>query len=177
MNGVAAAGGGGVCFRGACPCGHQWGLVRDSAVHREHVFWSCPVAVAVREQIQAGLGQVGGLERHHLWLLATPSPACCSSVWQIVCLAAVSAMEFGRKRLWAQLRQGGVSDSWVAEVGRAAGLRFWAELQDFVLDRGRVVGSGWDRATAAAGPGHPFLQKDLPGVPGWSLHVPVGLNE
>ncbi len=108
-------------------------------MHRLHAFWECPIAQAVHQQLQLGLGGVQ-LEWAHVWLFQTPTQACQLPVWQVVGLAALGAMEHGRRRLWAQARQDGRLEDLVGVVGRAAGLFFWSELQDYILARRGVFG-------------------------------------
>jgi hypothetical protein len=57
------------------------------------------VAVAVREQLMAALGVAPS--KAAVWLLASPTPACCGLAWVAVGLAALEAMEHGRRLLWA----------------------------------------------------------------------------
>jgi hypothetical protein len=79
-----------------CPCSlHR----PPPPSQRLHAFWECPVALAVREQLRAALGMAP--PRAAVWLLASPTPACCGLAWVAVCLAALDAMEHGRKLLWA----------------------------------------------------------------------------
>jgi hypothetical protein len=40
------------------------------------------------------------IELWHLWLV-DPPPSVCKIVWRVVVLAAIGAMEQGRKRLWS----------------------------------------------------------------------------
>ena len=59
------------------------------------------MAAAVRKELWDGLGSA----RHNLscadvWLLRPP-PGVCGGFWQVVCAAALEAMERGRKVLWA----------------------------------------------------------------------------
>jgi hypothetical protein len=83
-----------------CPCG-----VVGSSAHgdceqlRQHAFWECAIAPAVRTQVQRGLGGAL-LKQWHLWLV-DPPPSVCDMVWRVVVLAAIWAMEQGRKRLWS----------------------------------------------------------------------------
>lgn len=166
VDGVAGAGGHDIRLSGLCPCGYQ-PTGGDPRVHRLHAFWECPVAVAVRQQLQLGLGGVR-IERAHVWLLQAPSQACQVPVWQVVGLAALGAMEYGRRRLWAQSGQDGQPEDLVGVVGRAAGLFFWSELQDFVLARRGGLGPLWERV----GRGHPFLQAGVGGAADLCLNVP-----
>jgi hypothetical protein len=170
VNGVAGAGGHDIRLRGRCPCGFLPADGADASVHRLHAFWECPVARAVRLQLQQGLGGVSP-QRRHVWLLESPSRGCQLLVWRVVGLAALNAMEYGRSRLWVQSLQVGDPGERLAEVARAASVFFWSELQDFTLDRLGLPGAAW----AGVGRGHPFLQTGLPGCGGVSLHVPDGL--
>ncbi len=56
----------------------------------------------------------------------------------------------------------------VGVVGRAAGLFFWCELQDFVLARRGVLGPLWERVCQ----GHPFLQPGVGGAASLTFNVP-----
>jgi hypothetical protein len=42
------------------------------------------------------------VDRAAVWLLRKPSPALVDPVWRLVCLAALDAMDFGRRLLWAR---------------------------------------------------------------------------
>jgi hypothetical protein len=65
-------------------------------------------------------------------------------------MAAVAAMEYGRKRMWAATP---VDSSAVAELGNVAAARFWFHLAEAARDLpDAVVEDGW-RVTV----GHPFL--------------------
>ena len=99
-----------------CPCG---GLAAGACAGDalRHHFWSCPVAVAVVEELQrgweAGEGalapMVPPLRREDLWLLAPPlrpsggqqQKRMHGGVWMVVCLAALTAMDVGRRALVA----------------------------------------------------------------------------
>ncbi|GLC39848.1 hypothetical protein PLESTB_001292900 [Pleodorina starrii] len=78
---------------------------------RLHHFWECPVARAVREQIdrhlpppQAAAGAT--TTRQQLWLAQAP-PGCEQAPWDVIALAALSAMEVGRCCLRAATRRQG----------------------------------------------------------------------
>jgi hypothetical protein len=64
-----------------------------------HSFWSCSVAVAVRAEMERVLQQPVSLAS--LWLLQPPVPSVRQAVWDVACLAALGAMEHGRRRAWA----------------------------------------------------------------------------
>lgn len=83
-----------------CPCD-----LHASHVHahsRTHTFWECPVAKAVRRQLEAALPAGTAVTRSAVWLLGPPPrQAVDEHAWALVCLAAVAAMEYGRQYLWA----------------------------------------------------------------------------
>ena len=78
-----------------CHCG-------TGPVGRGHCFWDCCVAQAVHRSVQAALEawdpSSPQLQRHQLWL-AEPPPRLHGGVWQVVALAALCAINVGRKRL------------------------------------------------------------------------------
>jgi hypothetical protein len=87
-----------------CPCSPQ-PLTSPSRIHS---FWECPVAIAVRETISSGilhntLHLQPRLHRSSLWLLTPSHPSVNEDFWTLVCLAAFSAMDFGRSFLWSML--------------------------------------------------------------------------
>jgi hypothetical protein len=97
-----------------CPCS----LHRTPApAGRLHTFWECPVALAVRAQLTMSLGGPGAT-RASVWLLTSPSPAVCPEAWVAVSLAALDAMDYGRRLLWVVRH----SPSWAAPVPGGAPL-------------------------------------------------------
>lgn len=80
-----------------CPCG---ALMMHGP--REHHFWSCPVARALCEYLQE-LGSID-IGRAHLWLVQPPTNGIKQPVWDVVCLAAVAALEKGRQALYGARR-------------------------------------------------------------------------
>lgn len=70
----------------ACVCG----AVQPG---RAHHFRDCPVAAAVLAELQAA---VPGLRASSVWLMLTP-PGLHAGLWRIVCVAAVNAMDVGRR--------------------------------------------------------------------------------
>ena len=74
-----------------------------SAAHddaRVHAFWDCPVAAAVLNTITAAmLPEAPVLSRASIWLCRPPEHVH-PGVWLIVCMAALSAMDHGRRQLW-----------------------------------------------------------------------------
>ena len=79
----------------------------DLGEGRAHTFWHCPVAAAVRSTITAALqshSQTSGISRSSIWLCRPPK-SVHSGVWQVVCMAAVSAMDHGRRQLWRLVKR------------------------------------------------------------------------
>ena len=123
-----------------CACGAA------VASPRLHAFWDCPVAAALREALQACLGQP--VTRAQLWLLLAPA-GMQQPVWDVVALAALSALEVGRRRL----RSGHVP---VAAAAHTVG-DFWGRVRSYVaLDQ---APASW----AAVSPVHPFIGRSPAG--------------
>jgi hypothetical protein len=102
------------------------------------------VAAAVTSGLSA---QLGGrrLTPQHLWL-AQPPPTIHAGVWEAVCLAAVAAMDGGRRQMTArQLATPATAagPELAAAASRHAVARLWDLLQDFaVLVPPPPVGAG-----------------------------------
>ncbi len=126
-----------------------------------HAFWECPVAAAVCAQVSAQLPVP--VTRPQLWLVEPPE-GVESCVWDVVALAALTAMERGRAHLRAVVRGGGAGQGTQAAEGQPvvappldravarAEAAFWASLEGFAA-LGQPRGTGWQ----AVGPEHPFL--------------------
>ena len=73
---------------------------------RIHAFWYCTLAQAMVNEINHSLGITDPIQRHHLWL--SPPPLTRNPInlhiWQVVTLAAVTAMDHGRKAMSAMLK-------------------------------------------------------------------------
>jgi hypothetical protein len=84
-----------------CGCGVRPGHGASQDTPRQHHFWACPVAVV--GQVEPRLGET--ITRAHVWLVQAPghTEQC---VWGVIVLAAIAAMDTGR-RLAASLRRGG----------------------------------------------------------------------
>lgn len=146
--------------RAAVPC-HCGGAPAD----RRHHFWACPVAQAVVAALQAQLPG-GPIQPRHVWLMVPPA-GVQPRLWEVVCLAAVEAMEAGRKALWAaafgRAEQGGAeaaaAEPLPAQAVAAAAAKavacFWGALEDLVADGGshRVPVD-----LRSVPPQHPFLR-------------------
>jgi hypothetical protein len=158
VNGVPGAGGLGICHQHPCVCGHQLTHAQrqagDSTAHRVHSFWECPVAMAVRQQLQRG---APGVQIHlwNLWLLQPPPRSGIRPVvWRVVALAALEAMDSGRRFMWWHNRQQDAlpAGSLQLACSRAAAV-FCLSLHDFVRVAAVTTRSGWTEVSAA----HPFL--------------------
>ena len=108
INGVPAAGGHDIVPPGPCPCGWHGPHSGEDQPHRAmqqqiHVFWSCPIAAAVRRSVSSALPPETQLPCSALWLLQAP-PGIHSGVWSVACAAAVEAINWGRRYLWALSR-------------------------------------------------------------------------
>jgi hypothetical protein len=86
----------GVCQQPAAAGGPRIG--------RQHHFWECPVAQAVVAAVRQQLTPAWCSEpvsAHHVMCMHPPAGSACKAlhagVWRVVCLAAVCAMEEGRR--------------------------------------------------------------------------------
>ena len=83
-------------FKCLCGCGAV-----EAAEARAHAFWDCPVATAIRGTIEAALQpHAPTVSRASVWLSQPPPQIKEVGVWLVVCLAAISAMDHGRRQLW-----------------------------------------------------------------------------
>jgi hypothetical protein len=139
-----------------------------------HHFWLCPVARVVCSEVEGQLAACGmlpagqGLPCAAVWLAQKPHPDIMQLVWDMVCLAAVHAMERGRRAAWAVAAGGLPAGPAVAAVAtRAARGGLWDVLADFAATaRVRPPAEGaavqsfarqpcivWVAAPAGGGPG------------------------
>jgi hypothetical protein len=96
------------------------------------------------------------VERHNLWLLRSPLPSINEDVWRVVCVAALNAMDAGRRCMWVKWKatHQPAATAWqqpitnffqrtvhgpqppgveAVRAARRAVARFYTELQAFVL--------------------------------------------
>ena len=178
VNGVNAAGGGRITFAAPCACGWAAAPGSHSHVHREHAFWECPVAQAVRLQLQTSMPPRVAVQRRHVWLLSSPDAEhCTAQVWQVVAMVALLAMERGRATLWSarrQLQHGELpAEADPLQVARRHAVgRFWVLLMDVAATTTRL--EDWP----GVGEQHPFLAPRPPGMgPGvLEARVPDGVG-
>ena len=144
----------------SCPCGR--GLVS-----RIHHFWRCPAAQSVVAAIRSALPPAAAqqLTRHHVWLVRAP-PGVHGGVWQVVSLAALSAMH----RAWLAIqgprmrpddpRRATVASPAVRYERACLAVVewFWSALRDFVWlnPEPPKSWSSYGRVPLS----HPFLQRD-----------------
>jgi exonuclease III len=154
----------------ACHCG-------GGPVGRIHCFWDCCVAQAVHRSVQAALEawdpSSPQLQRHQLWL-AEPPLRLHGGVWQVVALAALCAINVGRKRLvGACLDAQGVvvgprqrpcdvtalplaSFPHLVQACVHAEERFWALIADFV-GLAQDTPKRWRSLYGSVPASHPFM--------------------
>ena len=157
-----------------CPCGHP-----SPSPGRCHHYWDCPVARAVLATLAA---QLGGRQptRLQLWLMRRP-PRVHAGVWDAVCLAALAAMDGGRRQLSARTLHAHEVGSrpsssrhppppppppaqLAAAAQRHAVARFWDLLQD--LCAVGTLPAAWRSEVPAS---HPFVRWDA-GAQRWRVH-------
>ena len=144
--------------RWTCPCT----TLHLPTTANHHTLWDCPVSLALRQHLQLSLPNAAAITKPCLWLLHPPSPALVSQAWEVVAVAAVEAMDYGRRRMWS-LRIAGVwppadIGTAVAAVSQSVILRFWLNLDTFVSLNPNGPRS-W-RSMVHTPPGHPFLVYD-----------------
>ncbi|PNH02469.1 hypothetical protein TSOC_011550 [Tetrabaena socialis] len=133
----------------ACPCGTVMG-----EGDRVHHFWSCAVAEAVLDALSAML--LVPVSRMQLWLVCCPLEVH-QLVWDVVCLAALSAMEFGRRLLYRRRPSVGGPPCSIIRVSAETVADFWARLRGFAAMGSRpAVGGRYPWCT-------PFLPLLRPG--------------
>ena len=142
-----------------CGCGEYGGIGPQYCSPRAHHFWECPVAQAVTQQIAAHVP--GPITRANVWLAEAPA-GMQQCVWDVVALAAISAMERARVGLRANSHQATAPgepnhpDQLEIAKGRAV-LDFWQRVRGFAeLGTPR---RGWE----GVGPNHPILSIDEAG--------------
>jgi hypothetical protein len=108
-----------------------------------HHFWLCPVALAVRQEIEGQLRATqppmlaadSSISCAALWMGVAPHPGLIRIVWDMVCLAAVHAMNVGRCTAWAVSHaENGAALPFLAVeriASRAAIVAMWDVLADF----------------------------------------------
>jgi exonuclease III len=149
-----------------CTCGYHM-------PDRKHHFWDCPVAMRIRQLIQAALPANVQLQCHHVWLARVPCNNIHAGVWLVVCQAALLAMQSGKKLLvsW-QLDEDSrpahlPGDVQLDIVAKLATAMFWDMLQDFAALA--LYPAAWLQQVSSQ---HPFLcvQQSMQGTSELHLH-------
>jgi hypothetical protein len=102
-----------------------------------HHFWSCPVAAAVRHEVESQLIAFGflpagaNLPCSAIWLACKPHVGMHRLVWDMVCIAVIHAFERGRRAAWAVSDQLSVPVLVEQVAMRSAVAAFWEALADF----------------------------------------------
>ena len=149
----------------------QCGCAAAVGPDRGHVYADCRAAshvrAAIAEQLQGSWSLGGGhLQRPHLWLAQPPVAALHQGIWDVVCLAALNAMDAARALMWErrQRNQGQPGEALADAAGRYAVARFWALLADFC-----GLGMAPRRWREQVPSGHPFIHW-LPAENRWRVN-------
>ena len=160
VKGIAGAGGHDIPLRQQCPCGGTptpgSPPASSSSEARSHCFWHCPVAKAVVAEIHRALPGSDALSCADVWLLSPPSAQNLhKGPWALICMAALHAMELGRRHLWRAVRKANKSlvpltapeaAELVTCTSARAAIWLWALLQDFADLQD--IPKGWDDVQA-----------------------------
>ena len=104
-----------------------------------HHFWLCPMADEVRQEVESQLraknmlGVGARLSCSHVWKGVKPHPGLHRLVWDMVCLAAVHAMNVGRQAAWSVPHSLETSDLVADVVRKVVRAAFWNVLADFAV--------------------------------------------
>lgn len=141
-----------------CTCG------APAPADRLHHFWSCPVARAVTDALSEAAG--APVSRAAVWLVRAPA-AVHSGVWEVACLAAVAAMDHGRRLMYALSTGPPPTAPIPAVAARSARARFWSILTDFLALS--CAPPSWRQHCP---PGHPFIHLN-PATNSLALNLPT----
>ena len=104
-----------------------------------HHFWSCPIADTVRQEVESQLRAKHMLAADQrlwcsqLWLGRKPHYGLHGVVWDMVCLAAIHAMNVGRQTAWSVSHRMASPDLVAGIVHRIVKAAFWGVLADFAV--------------------------------------------
>ena len=136
----------------ACGCGGFPRGTQFLATPRRHHFWACPVAQAVVDHLSLAVGR--SISCAEVWLVQAPENVQ-QCVWDVVVLAAVSAMECARRFMAAAQKGESALPPGPVLLERAITrvvVTFWARLRGFAALG--LPKKGW----GMVGPRHPFLR-------------------
>ena len=146
-----------------CGCGHT------NPCQRHH-YWDCWVVEDVKLASNAKLATNQQITPQNLWLCDAPE-GVHAGVWDVVCVAAIAAMDSARRRMVAARmeaeRQGlrRTPQEIPQQASRQAVSRFWDLLQDFCSLA--TAPTKWQEQVTQ---GHPFLFWE-PAKKEWRLSV------
>jgi hypothetical protein len=121
---------------GAPRCCAACGAVNPGYAHH---FWSCPIADTVRQEVESQLRAKSMLAADRrvlcaqLWLGEKPHYGMHRMVWDMVCLAAIHAMNVGRQAAWSVSHRVASPDLVADVVRRIVKAAFWNVLADFAV--------------------------------------------
>jgi hypothetical protein len=121
---------------GAPQCCAACGAVNPGFAHH---FWSCPIADTVRQEVESQLRAKNLLAAgrrvlcSQLWLGEKPHYGLHRMVWDMVCLAAIHAMNVGRQAAWSVSHRLASPDLVAGVVRRIVKAAFWNVLADFAV--------------------------------------------
>ena len=141
-----------------CDCG-------AAPADRHHHFWACPVAQAVVDALSGAVAPPQPLTKPNIWLARAPTTVYCG-VWDVACLAAVAAMDHGRRVMLSRRFGPPTTRPPAAVASRSAVARFWSLLSDFV-----TLGCVPAKWAARIPPGHPLIHYD-PVSSSFRVHLP-----
>lgn len=137
-----------------CGCGSAPGAGRAHLFHEYAAVQ--PLWAAIQAQICDAQGAPVALTRRHIWMAETPVQEMHQGVWDLVCVAAVAAMDRVRAYMYARERAGTQpGEALAAAAGRKGVADFFGNLADFCGLN--TAPRAWRQAVPA---NHPFLTFD-----------------
>jgi hypothetical protein len=103
-----------------CPCSSS----QCPSCSRLHSLWDCSITTSICPTLESALS-LPALPHSNLWLMIPPTASINPEVWTLVCLAAISAMDYGHASFWSTPRDTSTSPV-VAH--------FWHTLQSYAPD-------------------------------------------
>lgn len=110
---------------------------------------------------------------HHVWLAVRPTPDIHAGCWTVICLAALNAMDKGRRSLFKVLKASEDQGTWIPTqilvdiACRAATAEFVGVLSDFA--HLGLYRPNWVQQIRVLGDQHPFFRV-LPGQDSITTH-------
>jgi hypothetical protein len=146
-----------IVHRSACLCGCASSDVSAplrALQPRQHAYWDCPVAQAVARQLTSGLSRASlPCTQRQVWLVQAPL-GTQQVVWDVVAMAALSAMDVGRRAMWFRHFDSALAPPLCVQAGCASAVSaFWLSLHNFARTCRFLPLKHWDRV----GDDHPFL--------------------